>query len=82
MSKNMDNPLATKLETLMTPKIAEDAPSEEIVYDKLFIKRWADRCYEVKQASGQQVANSFAQQMFSQRVLKLINDEIASRNKR
>lgn len=55
------------------------ARSEEHLYDKKFISRWADRCEEMFNKYGQQVANSFASKMFSPECMKEINIELERR---
>jgi len=71
------------LQTLgMTKPIPEDAQSEEVKYDKKFVQRWADICVEKHKAYGWEVANSFAKEMFSSALLRLINAEINSRKKK
>ena len=60
--------------------IPQEARSEEHIWDPRFIKRWADRCVEMKHKYGQQVANSFFQKMFSKPLQKEINEELERRN--
>lgn len=68
------------VEELMGDRKIEDSEhSQELVYDKKFIKRWTDRCWEIRNKYGQQEANRWASSMFSQDVIKLINAEIARR---
>lgn len=70
------------LESLgMTNPVPENAHSEELLYDKRFVKRWADICIEKHRAYGWEVANNFAKDMFSKPLLRLINKEIESRKK-
>ena len=71
------------LKTLgMTDTIPEDARSEEHMYDKRFIKRWADRCIEMNAKYGWQIANDYAKSFFSKELLKEINAEINGRKKK
>lgn len=60
-------------------KIGDTEHSQEITYDKKFVKRWTDRCVEVRNKYGQQEANKFAKSMFSQDIIRLINIEIERR---
>ena len=60
-------------------KIEDNEHSQEIKYDKKFISRWTDRCVEIRHKYGQQEANKFAKNMFSQDIIQLINREINRR---
>lgn len=60
-------------------KIEDNELSQEIKYDKQFISRWTDRCVEIRQKYGQQEANKFAKNLFSQDIIQLINREINRR---
>jgi len=59
--------------------VSPTARSEEHLYDKKFVSRWADRCEEVFKKYGQEVANSFASKMFSPECMKEINVELERR---
>jgi hypothetical protein len=63
----------------MDNKIEDGAHSEEIKYDKKFVSRWADRCVEYRMKHGQDAANKWAKQMFSEDIIRLINKELARR---
>lgn len=68
------------IEELMSDrKIEDNELSQEIKYDKKFISRWTDRCVEIRHKYGQQAANKFAKDLFSQDIIQLINQEINRR---
>jgi hypothetical protein len=59
--------------------ISDNAQSEEAMFDPRFVKRWADRCIEMKDKFGQAIANDFFQKFFTPVTKRLINRELNQR---
>jgi hypothetical protein len=59
--------------------ISDNIQSEEAHFDPRFVKRWADRCIEMKDKFGQAIANDFFQKFFTPVTKRLINQELNRR---